>query len=67
MAEPYLSERYRRALKRHREVGEPDGYDGPCWGPTAADYAYIDAEDAAVAGSATPTQDRVGRTEPEPQ
>lgn len=37
-----LSLRYLAALERHREVGHPEGYDGPCWGPTAADFAFVD-------------------------
>jgi hypothetical protein len=40
-------ERQRLAWKRHREVGEPEGYDGPCWGPTEADYAWVDAQTPA--------------------
>jgi hypothetical protein len=38
------AEREERAWARHREIGEPEGYDGPCWGPTHADFAFVDAQ-----------------------
>lgn len=40
------TERDRLARRLHRC---PDGYEGPCWGPTAADYADADAVIAARA------------------
>lgn len=27
------------ANQLHRENGHPKGYDGPCWGPTQAEWA----------------------------
>lgn len=27
----------REAWRLHRENGHPEGYDGPCWGPTQAE------------------------------
>lgn len=49
-----MSERERKAWTRHHEVGHPEGYDGPCWGPTAADYEYVDDLLGALERSLTP-------------
>ena len=41
------TERRRREWERHRAVGCPvddEGYDGPCWGPTLADVAYVEEQ-----------------------
>lgn len=37
-----LSERRRKALERHEC---PEGYEGPCWGPTKADFEAVDQEE----------------------
>ena len=29
---------WRRAHELHRRNGHPEGYDGPCWGPTEAEW-----------------------------
>ena len=38
---------YQRAMELHRRNGHPEGYVGPCWGPTLAelDEAKRTAED----------------------
>lgn len=35
------SPRYKLARKHHRC---PEGWEGPCWGPTDEDYAWADAQ-----------------------
>jgi hypothetical protein len=34
-----LTEVERLAWRFHHANGHPDGYDGPCWGPTEAELA----------------------------
>lgn len=38
------NERRRLAMERHRDVGHPEHYDGPCWGPTPEDYEWADRQ-----------------------
>jgi len=33
LADPF----YQRAMELHRQHGHPEGYEGPCWGPTVAE------------------------------
>jgi hypothetical protein len=51
----------REAWRIHHAEGHPDGYEGPCWGPTAQNVEQAKKNLARGSATSQPTADASGR------